>query len=63
MSQAGFESTTPVSERVKIVYASDREATVIGNTTTTVPLLFLLSVHFFILHFSFQLNWGGGGDS
>jgi hypothetical protein len=37
MPRVGFEPTTPVFERAKIVYASDRRANVIGNTNSTAP--------------------------
>jgi hypothetical protein len=50
MPRVGFEPTIPVFERAKRVHASEHAATVIGNTA---PLLFLLSIHSLILHFSF----------
>jgi hypothetical protein len=60
MPRVGFEPSIPVFERAKTVHALDRAATMIGNTNTTAPLLFLLSIHFLILRFSFQLRWGEG---
>jgi hypothetical protein len=38
MSQVGFETKVPVFERAKTVHASDRAATVISDSGTSVPI-------------------------
>jgi hypothetical protein len=50
MSWVGFEPMTPVFERAKIVHASDRAATVIGNVKNQSSI--------FLLLFVFQITLG-----
>jgi hypothetical protein len=49
MPRVGFEPTIPVLERMKMVHALDRAATVIGPVLDTVLNLEIIAMPFYIL--------------